>query len=209
MKSRLTAMPDVDGVAVICLHRFQPAPHREVMAHNLHDSVALLERTPATLDALLRGLPEVWTHHNEGQGTFTVVDVVGHLIHADKADWMPRARLILEFGESKPFDPFDRWGHLEICRGKSLPQLLDEFAQVRVGCLEELRTLNLQPMQLELRGHHPALGPVTLSNLLATWAAHDLTHLHQMSRIMAHQYRNEVGPFNAFLGVLKCNGHGG
>jgi hypothetical protein len=202
-------MPDVDGVAVFCLHRSQLVLHRVVMAHNLHDTVALLERTPTALNAMLRGLPEAWTQHNEGEGTFTVLDVVGHLIHADRADWMPRARMILEFGESKPFDPFDRWGHVEICRGKSLPQLLDEFAQVRAGCLEELRALNLQPKQLELRGHHPALGPVTLSNLLATWAAHDLTHLHQASRIMAHQYRDEVGPFAAFLGVLKCNGHSG
>ncbi len=179
------------------------------MAHNLQDTVALLERSPGALDALLRDLPELWTHQNEGDGTFTVVDVVGHLIHADKADWMPRARMILEHGEVKPFDPFDRWGHVEICRGKTLPQLLDEFARVRTGCLDELRALNLKPEHLELRGRHPALGPVTLSNLLATWAAHDLTHLHQVSRIMAHQYREAVGPFGEFLGVLKCDGHGG
>ena len=95
------------------------------------------------------------------------------------------------------------------CRGKTLPQLLDEFARVRTGCLDELRALNLKPEHLELRGRHPALGPVTLSNLLATWAAHDLTHLHQVSRIMAHQYREAVGPFGEFLGVLKCDGHGG
>ncbi|WP_348263686.1 DinB family protein [Telmatobacter sp. DSM 110680] len=179
------------------------------MAHNLQDTVALLERTPGALDELLRGLPETWTHHNEGGETFTVVDVVGHLIYADRVDWMPRAHMILEHGENKPFDPFDRRGHVEECRGKSLPRLLDEFRRVRAGCLDDLRALNLQPEQLELRGRHPSLGAVTLSNLLATWAAHDLTHLHQISRIMAHQYRDEVGPFGAFLGVLKCNGHGG
>jgi hypothetical protein len=179
------------------------------MSHNLHSTMELLQRTPGTLDALLRGLPEAWTHRNEGEGTFTVVDVVGHLIYADRADWMPRARMILEHGENKSFEPFDRWGHVETCRGKNLPELLDEFAQVRAECLDELRALDLTPAQLALRGRHPALGAVTLSNLLATWVAHDLTHLHQVSRVMAHQYRDEVGPFGAFLGVLKCDGHSG
>ncbi len=179
------------------------------MAHNLQDTMALLERTPAALNALLRGLPAAWTHHNEGKGTFTVVDVVGHLIYADKVDWMPRARIILDHGETRPFEPFDRWGHVEVCKDRTLPHLLDEFARERAGCLDDLRALNLTPPQLELRGRHPSLGPVTLSELLATWTAHDMTHLHQISRIMAHQYRDEVGPFAAFLGVLKCNGHGG
>lgn len=179
------------------------------MNHDLENSIALLERTPATLNALLRGLPEAWTHHNEGDGTFTVVDVVGHLIYADRADWMPRTRMILEYGETRPFEPFDRWGHTRECEGRTLPQLLDEFARVRAGCLEDMRLLNLTRSQLELRGRHPALGLVALSELLATWAVHDLTHLHQISRIMAHQYRGEVGPFAQYLGVLKCEGHGG
>ena len=179
------------------------------MAHNLENTVALLGRMPGALDALLRGLPEVWTQHNEGDDTFTVEDVVGHLIYADKANWMPRARRILESGETVPFDPFDRRGHVAECRGKTLAQLLDEFARVRSACLDDLRGLHLKQEQLALRGRHPSLGIVTLSELLATWAAHDLTHLHQISRIMARQYRDEVGPFGAFLGVLKCEGHGG
>jgi len=179
------------------------------MAHNLQDTISLLERTPPALNALLRGLPETWTSRNDGEGTFTVRDVIGHPIYAEREDWLPRARRILEYGESKPFDKFDRWGHLQECRGKSLPQLLDEFSLVRSNCLDELRGLNLEPAQLALRGNHPALGGVTLSELLATWAAHDLTHLHQISRILAGSYRNEVGPFAAFLGVLNCNGHGG
>jgi len=179
------------------------------MAHNLSETTALLERTPVALNALLRDLPASWTDRNEGEGTFTVPDVIGHLIYADKEDWLPRARRILEFGETKPFDKFDRWGHVEECRGKTLPQLLDEFTRIRSVCLDELRSLDLQPAQLELRGSHPALGSVTLSELLATWAAHDLTHLHQISRIMAGNHLDEVGPFAAFLGVLKCNGHGG
>lgn len=182
---------------------------------NLNATIELLRRTPATLDALLRGLPESWTHHNEGEGTFTVVDVVGHLIYADRADWMPRARKILAAGRTEStdelpvFDPFDRWGHVQEIRDKTLTQLLDEFAHVRAGCLEALCALDLQPEQLALLGRHPSLGAVSLSELLATWAAHDMTHLHQISRILAHQYREAVGPFAAFLGVLKCNGHGG
>lgn len=179
------------------------------MPQNLSDTIALLERTPAALNALLRDLPESWTSRNEGEGTFTVPDVIGHLIYADKENWLPRAHRILQHGDSKPFDKFDRWGQVEVCRGKSLPQLLDEFARTRSNCLAELRSLHLQPDQLALRGNHPALGSVSLSELLATWAAHDLTHIHQISRILAGSCRDEVGPFAAFLGVLKCNGHGG
>ena len=179
------------------------------MTHNLSDTIALLERTPAALNALLRDLPEKWTSRNEGEGTFTIPDVIGHLIHADKENWLPRARRILEHGESKSFDQFDRRGHVEECREKSLPELLDELSRIRNSCLDELRALNLQPAQLALRGAHPSLGAVTLSELLATWAAHDLTHIHQISRILAGCYRDNVGPFAAFLGVLKCNGHGG
>lgn len=166
-----------------------------------------MSRTPATLDALLRNLPEEWTHRSEGGDSWTAFSVVGHLIYADREDWLPRARRILEFGESRPFDPFNRLGHVEACRGKSLPELLDEFASVRSAALQELDSLGLTPNQLALRGTHPALGPVTLSELLATWAVHDLTHLHQISRIMAHQYREAVGPFVAYLGVLQCAGH--
>jgi hypothetical protein len=179
------------------------------MAHNLSDTIALLDRTPAALNALLRDLPESWTNRNEGEGTFTIPDVIGHLIYADKENWLPRARRILEHGDSKPFDKFDRRGHVEECRGESLPPLLDKFSRIRAACLDELRALNLQPDQFALRGSHPALGQVTLSELLATWAAHDLTHLHQIYRILAGSYRDKVGPFAAFLGVLNCNGHGG
>jgi hypothetical protein len=177
------------------------------MNHLLPDTISLLSRTPATLNALLRDLPDDWTAHNEGGDTFTVPDVIGHLIYGDRVDWLARARMILEHGESRPFEPFDRRGHEKECAGKTLSQLLDEFARVRGNALSELRALNLQPEQLTLRGCHPTFGTVTLSQLLATWAAHDLTHLHQVSRIMARQYREAVGPWSAFLGVLQCNGH--
>ena len=177
------------------------------MEHDLEQTIALLSRTPAALDGLLRGLPESWTHRGEGEDTWTVFDVVGHLIYADRENWMPRARRILQFGEEQPFDPFDRLGHVRESQGKSLSQVLDEFDRVREGCLVDLRALNLTSEQMTKRGRHPALGPVTLSELLATWAAHDMTHLHQISRILAHQYREAVGPFAAYLGVLQCGGH--
>jgi hypothetical protein len=180
---------------------------RRTMEQNLSHTISFLTRTPAALNALLRDLPEEWTSQNEGESTWSVFDVVGHLIHGERTDWMPRARMILQFGETKAFESFNREGHTRDIQGKSLVQLLDEFADVRSQSLDELRALNLQPQDLQRRGLHPALGVVTLSQLLATWAAHDLTHLHQISRIMAHQYREAVGPWSAYLGVLQCAGH--
>jgi DinB superfamily len=177
------------------------------MQHNLQGTIALLARTPAALDALLRGLPETWTLCNEGEKTWSAFDVLGHLIHGERTDWMPRAKMILQFGESKAFEPFDRWAQERDSQGKSLAQLLDEFARLRSENLSELRALNLRPEDLARRGLHPALGVVTLSQLLATWAAHDLTHLHQISRVLAHQYREGVGPWREYLGVLHCAGH--
>jgi hypothetical protein len=175
--------------------------------HDLEHTIALLERTPAALDALLRNLPDDWTSANEGGNTWNALEVVGHLIHGERTDWLTRANRILESGESKPFDAFDRLGHRKESAGKSLGQLLDEFARVRAKSLQELQALNLQPKDLERRGMHPALGPCTLAQLLATWAVHDLTHLHQISRILAHQYVEAVGPWSAYLGVLHCDGH--
>lgn len=174
---------------------------------SLPDTLALLSRTPATLNALLRDLPETWTLRNEGDKTWTAYDVVGHLIHGELTDWMPRARRILEFAETRAFDPFDREAQSRESRGKSLAQLLDEFAQLRGENLDQLRALNLRQEDFARRGLHPALGAVTLGQLLATWVAHDLTHLHQLSRIMAHQYRQAVGPWSAYLGVMQCAGH--
>ena len=177
------------------------------MEFDLGHTISLLSRTPAVLDALLRDLPETWALRNEGENTWSAFDVVGHLIHGERTDWMPRARMILQSGEAQTFEPFDRWGHVRESQGKSLGQLLEEFAGLRSGNLSELRALNLRQEDLERRGRHPALGVVTLSELLATWAAHDLTHLHQISRVMAHQYREAVGPWIAYLGVLRCAGH--
>lgn len=177
------------------------------MPHQLQETISLLARTPAVLDALLRDLPEAWTLRNEGENSWSPFDVAGHLIHGEKTDWIPRARMILQFGETRTFEPFDRLGHVRESEGKSLGRLLDEFARLRAENLGELRGFNLRESDFERRGRHPALGVVTLSELLATWAAHDLTHLHQISRVMAHQYREAVGPWTAYLGVMQCAGH--
>jgi len=178
-----------------------------MMEHDLRQTMSLLTRTPAALNALLRDLPESWTLRNEGEETWSPFEIVGHLIHGERTDWMSRAKMILQSGESRPFEPFDRWGQKRVLEGQSLERLLDEFARLRSENLTELRALNLRPDDLERRGRHPALGPVTLSELLATWAVHDLTHLHQISRVMAHQYRDAVGPWSKYLGVLQCAGH--
>ena len=177
------------------------------MKHNLNDTIALLARTPSVLNALLRDLPESWTLRNEGEKTWSAFDIIGHLIHGERTDWMPRARIILQHGESRPFETFDRLAQERESQGKSLTQLLDEFSLLRAENLDALRAMNLQPADFKRRGKHPALGMVTLSELLATWAVHDLTHLHQLSRVMAHQYQQTVGPWRAYLGVLHCEGH--
>jgi len=177
------------------------------MEHNLQHTISLLTRTPAVLNALLRNLPETWTLRNEGENTWSAYDIVGHLIHGERTDWMPRVKRVLHSGEARAFDSFDRLAQLRESQDKSLEQLLDEFARLRSENLAELRALNLRPEDLQRRGQHPALGVVTLSQLLATWAAHDLTHLHQISRVMAHQHREAVGPWSAYLGVLQCAGH--
>jgi hypothetical protein len=169
----------------------------------LDECLALLTRTPATLDCLLRDLPEAWTGATEGPGTWSPYVVIGHLIHGERTDWMPRLAIILEHGPTRPFDPFDREAQFTKSAGKSLPVLLDEFSALRRGNLERLRSLNLQPAQLELPGMHPALGPVTARQLLATWTAHDLTHINQVSRVMARRYRQEVGPWAEYLSVMK------
>ncbi len=177
------------------------------MNFDLPNSIALLSRTPRTLNALLRVLPQPWTTCDEGDSTWTPAGVVAHLVHGERTDWMVRARIILDSGETTPFQPVDRSAHLQMMKEKSLPELLDEFAYLRARNLVDLGGLHLQPADLAKRGHHPALGPVTLSQLLAAWTAHDMTHLHQVTRILAHQYRDAVGPWIKFLGVLQCNGH--
>lgn len=173
------------------------------MKYTLSDASAVLERTPAVLDSLLRGLPDSWTSPNEGPDTWSAFDVVGHLIHGEKTDWIPRARLILSDASKKQFEPFDRFAQFQNSAGKTLPQLLDEFSSLRAENLNTLKSWDLQEADLEKTGLHPTFGSVTLRQLLATWIAHDFTHIAQLARVMAKQYKEEVGPWVAFLGVLN------
>jgi len=175
---------------------------------SLEASVALLERTPQAMVAILDGLPAFWTGSNEGPESWTPFDVVGHLIHGERTDWMARVRRILQDGEARAFEPFDRFAQQHESRSQPLEELLRTFAGLRAENLRELRALRLQSEDLMRTGKHPSLGVVTLAQLLAAWTAHDLTHLHQISRILAYQYREAVGPWERNLGVLHCDGHG-
>ncbi len=170
------------------------------------DTIAVLSRTPAILNALLRGLPETWVSSNEGGQTWNAFDILHHLILGEQTDWMARVQIILEYGERRTFDPFDRLPESVRNGGESMEQLLDDFARLRGENLIALATLSLQPADLVRKGVHPAFGVVTLSQLLATWMVHDMTHLHQVSRVMACQYRDAVGPWSAYLGVLTAAG---
>lgn len=172
------------------------------MEFQLDQAFSVLERTPPTLTVLLQGLPDPWLHGDEGGETWSPFVVVGHLIHGERTDWVPRARIILDHGEDQVFEPFDRFAQLDQSRGKSLADLLKEFATLRARNLETVRGWNLGPADFARRGRHPEFGPVTLGELLATWVAHDLGHIGQIVRTMASQYRDEVGPWRAYLRVL-------
>ena len=169
----------------------------------LEECLSVLTRTPATLDSLLRDLPDAWTEATEGPGTWSPWVVVGHLVHAERADWMPRLKIILEYGSNRPFDHFDREAQFRESYGKSLARLLEEFSALRGDNVTRLRALDLQPAQFELKGTHPALGLVTVRQLLATWTAHDLAHILQVSRVMAKRYKHEVGPWAEYLSVMQ------
>lgn len=169
----------------------------------LQEITAVLSRTPDVLRSLLDGLPEPWLATREGEGTFSPRDVVGHLIEGEKTDWIPRARLILESGDTRAFVPFDRVGFREAIEGRGIDDLLTEFAALRAANLAALREMALTPTHLSLPGRHPELGPVTLGQLLATWAVHDLNHIGQIVRVMSRSYDGAVGPWKAYLGILK------
>lgn len=173
------------------------------MKFSLEKSFPILERTPAVLKTLLNGIDENWVMNNEGPETFSPFDVVGHLIQGEKTDWAIRAKIILEFGLSKPFEPWNRFAQYEESKGKTLLQLLDEFETMRKENLTWLKSRQLTEADLNKKGMHPALGEVTLRNLLATWVVHDLTHLAQISRVMAKQYKEEMGPWPAFFRILN------
>lgn len=173
------------------------------MEFQLDQAISILKRTPITLDTLLRDLPDEWLMANEGADSWSPFDVVGHLIHGEETDWIPRARIILSHGEARAFEPFDRFAMLEKSRGKSPGELLDLFKRLRQRNLEELEGMKLTPELLEKRGRHPELGTVTLGQLLATWVVHDLSHIGQIVRVIARQYEEAVGPWRAYLSLLN------
>jgi hypothetical protein len=173
------------------------------MKFQIEDAIPLLERTPRTLRVMLEGLPPTWIENNEGDKTWSPFNVLGHLIHGERTDWIPRARLILEKGETVTFTPFDRFAQMRESRGKALSDLLAEFERLRDENVDALRGMRLTPNDLERTGMHPELGRVTLGQLLATWVAHDMDHVVQIARTMAKQYQGAVGPWREYLSVVK------
>ncbi|NND62481.1 MAG: DinB family protein [Flavobacteriaceae bacterium] len=173
------------------------------MKFKLSESISVLERTPKVMKSLLEGLSDAWTAQNEGPETWSPYDVIGHLVHGEETDWLPRIKIILSTSENKTFDPYDRFAQFELSKGKSMQQLLDEFESLRQSNMKELRELNLTKEQLQMQGIHPELGPVTLSQVLSAWVVHDLGHIVQISRVMAKQYKDEVGPWPQYLTVLN------
>ena len=172
------------------------------MEFNLADGIAILERTPSTMRALLSGLDSQWIDGTEGPETWSPYVIVGHLNHGERTDWIPRARIILEQGANRRFSTFDRVAQYQESEGKSLAALLDEFDELRTRNLEILKSWKLTDEQLALEGEHPELGKVTLRQLLATWVGHDLGHIAQTARVMAKQYRDAVGPWREYLPVM-------
>jgi len=173
------------------------------MDFELHKALQILERTPKVLSAFLVNLSEDWTHSNEGNSTWNPFDIIGHLIHGEHTDWLERTAIILSENSDKTFIPFDRFAQFENSKGKTLHQLLDEFETLRSKNLEKLAALNLTEDDLEKKGVHPDLGPVTLRQLLSAWVTHDLSHISQIARVMAKQYSEEVGPWKAYMNVLS------
>ena len=169
----------------------------------LDDAVTLLMRTPTTLDALLRGLPAWWTSATEGPSTWSAFDVVGHLIHGEETDWIPRVKIILEHGDSRTFEKFNREAQFEASQPETLESRLDRFAALRRENLRTLAELRLSDADLDRTGRHPAFGVVTMRQLLATWVAHDLDHVMQISRVLGRQYGDAVGPWRAYLRIIS------
>lgn len=173
------------------------------MKFNLADGIEILQRTPATLRSMLSGLPDQWILPNEGEDTWSAYDIVGHLVYGEKTDWISRTKIILEYGPEKSFTPFDRFAQFKDSAGKSLQQLLDEFETLRTANIETLRSLEIKAADYSRQGRHPNLGDCTLGQLLATWVVHDLGHIRQIARVMAKLYRDEIGPWQAYLPVVN------
>jgi uncharacterized damage-inducible protein DinB len=171
--------------------------------YNTTKSLEILEQTPKTLNSFLGNLSDEWIHNNEGENTWSPYDIVGHLIHGEKTDWVPRLKIILSNSKNKTFAPFDRFAQFEASKDKTITQLLNEFATLRHKNLTIVKQLNLSKVQLQLKGTHPEFGEVNLSQLISTWVTHDLGHIAQISRVMAKQYKTEVGPWTAYISILN------
>ena len=170
---------------------------------NLKEAIGILGRTPAVLISLLSGLSPTWIYNNEGGESWSPFDIVGHLIHGEKNDWILRAKIILEYGEEKPFEPFDRFAQFKDSEGKTLNELLEKFTKLRNENIDVLNKLNLNENDFNKMGIHPEFGKVTLKQLLSTWVVHDLSHIRQISRVMAKQYKNEIGPWEKYLPAIN------
>lgn len=173
------------------------------MKYHVGTAIDVLGRTPVVLRAMLEGLSDPWIFNNYGEKTFSAFDVVGHLIHGERADWIPRAKMILQQGDAHAFDPFDRYAMYEDSKGKTLPELLDTFESLRNENIATLRNLELTPAKLAMKGTHPEFGPVTLENHLATWVVHDLNHVAQIAKAMAYQYGDSLGPWGPGMSILR------
>lgn len=177
------------------------------MTFDIENAIAILERTPKIVRAWLEGLPDDWLFVNEGDGpegeeTWSAYDIIGHFIHGERTDWVPRARIILSGAADKTFESFDRFAQFADSPGRTLPELLDTFETLRQQNMAELRAFGLEAKDFSKAGIHPELGPVNLGQLLATWVVHDLDHLAQIAQVMGRQYRDDVGPWEAYLGIL-------
>lgn len=173
------------------------------MKYNVKEAISVLEKSPAVFRSLLSGLSSEWTHNNEGGESWSPYDVIGHLVHGEKTDWMPRLEIVLSDSSNKTFTPYDRFAQFRMSEGKTLEDLLNEFESLRKENLDTLRSKQLTQKDLTRKGIHPELGPVQLSEMLAAWVVHDLGHIAQVSRVMAKQYKDEVGPWPKYLTILK------
>lgn len=173
------------------------------MTFNIDKAIEILERTPVTIEHLLTGISVEWLVNNEGENTWSPFEVVGHLIHGEKTDWIPRAKIILSDLPDKTFVPFDRFAQARDSQNKTITELLEEFKKLRTENIKELKSFNINETILQSKGIHPELGEANLKELLSTWVVHDLGHISQITRVMAKQYKNEVGVWKEYLGILK------
>lgn len=173
------------------------------MTFEIDKATQILSRTPQVIEALLKGISDDWLMNNEGENTWSAYEIVGHLIHGEMTDWIPRAKIILSNSPNKTFEPFDRFAQQRQGKARAMTDLLEEFKKLRTKNIKELLSFKIDEKTLKKKGIHPELGEVNLKELLSTWVVHDLGHISQISRVMSKQYKDEVGPWKEYLGILK------